>query len=181
MILSPQENEVPCLNCQVRYGKRPGEARNHGLVTVRSSLTVIAIHSLSAVDMELTADLYLYQVHSHTTICVLGSIGRSQDSTLLSENYFISSSPKSLPCTTSRVLDVDRREMLLPRPPAAGLGAHPVQRAGGHEPQGASEPLAARHTLPQCKGIHLNDVCTERGRSGSQWSSDEFLYCDQKL
>ena len=65
MILSPQENEVPCLNCQVRYGKRPGEARNHGLVTVRSSLTVIAIHSLSAVDMELTADLYLYQVHSH--------------------------------------------------------------------------------------------------------------------
>ena len=57
-----QENEVPCLNCPVRYGKRPGEGTNHGLVTVQSSVTVIAIHSLSAVDMELTADLYLYQV-----------------------------------------------------------------------------------------------------------------------
>ena len=68
VILFPQENEVPCLNCQVRYGKRPGEARNHGLVTVRSSVTVIAIHSLSAVDMELTADLHLYQVHSHTSL-----------------------------------------------------------------------------------------------------------------
>ena len=55
--------------------------------------------------------------------------------------------------------------MLLPRPPAAGLGAHPVQRAGGHEPQGAAEPLAARHALPQRKGINLDDVCAERGLS----------------
>ena len=61
-----QENEVPCLNCPVRYGKRPGEGTNHGLVTVQSSVTVIAIHSLSAVDMELTADLYLYQVSRDT-------------------------------------------------------------------------------------------------------------------
>ena len=56
--------------------------------------------------------------------------------------------------------------MLLPRPPAAGLGAHPVQRAGGHEPQGAAESLAARHTLPQRKGTNwtnLNDICTGRG------------------
>ena len=56
------ENQVDCLNCPVRYGKRPGDSRNHGLVTIRSSVTIIAIHSLSAVDMELTADLYLYQV-----------------------------------------------------------------------------------------------------------------------
>ena len=48
---------MPCLNCSVRYGKRP-----RALVSIQSSVTVIAIHSLSAVDMELTADLYLYQV-----------------------------------------------------------------------------------------------------------------------
>ena len=48
---------MPCLNCSVRYGKRPS-----ALVLIQSTVTVIAIHSLSAVDMELTADLYLYQV-----------------------------------------------------------------------------------------------------------------------
>ena len=52
--------------------------------------------------------------------------------------------------------------MCLPRPPPAGLGAHPVQRAGGHESQGTPEPVAARHPLPQrqellqVRGRHLD-------------------------
>ncbi len=50
------ENKVPCLDRSIRYRKRPTS-----LVKVRSTLSIIAIHSLSSVNMDLTADVYLTQ------------------------------------------------------------------------------------------------------------------------
>ena len=50
------ENSVLCLDKSIRYRKRP-----MSLVKVRTQLAIIAVFSLSSIDMDLTADLYLYQ------------------------------------------------------------------------------------------------------------------------
>ena len=50
------ENSVPCLDKSIRYRQRPAS-----LVTVRTQVAIIAVFSLSSIDMDLTADLYLYQ------------------------------------------------------------------------------------------------------------------------
>ena len=50
------ENRVPCLDKSIRYRKRPSS-----LVLVKAQLAFVGIHSLSARDMDFTADLYLWQ------------------------------------------------------------------------------------------------------------------------
>ena len=50
------ENSVPCLDKSIRYRKRPMSQ-----VRVRTQVAMIAVFSLSSIDMDLTADLYLYQ------------------------------------------------------------------------------------------------------------------------
>ena len=50
------ENSVACLDKSIRYRKRPAS-----LVKVRTQVAIIAVFSLSSINMDLTADLYLYQ------------------------------------------------------------------------------------------------------------------------
>ena len=50
------ENTIPCLDRSLRYQKRP-----RPLTTVHVQIGILGIHSLSSSDMEMNADVYLYQ------------------------------------------------------------------------------------------------------------------------
>jgi gamma-aminobutyric acid receptor subunit beta len=112
------ENKVHCLDKSIRYRKRPTS-----LVTVRSTLSIIAIHSLSSVNMELTADVYLSQTWLDRRCAFRGLPGQGTVLTLYSgqgtqmshtglanlwqpDTHFLNAKKSTRPEVVTRILSV---------------------------------------------------------------------------